>query len=372
MLGTELEYIQQAIEHQTLTGDGYFTKKASQRLEEQLGSGKVLLTPSCTAALEMAAILIDLKPGDEVIMPSYTFVSTANAFALRGAKIVFVDVDKNTMNVNPDAIEEAINKNTKAIIPVHYAGVACDMNAIMALAEKHCIYVIEDAAQAIDSYHQGKSLGTLGHFGCFSFHGTKNITSGGEGGALVINDERFVERAEVIREKGTNRSQFFRGAVDKYSWVDIGSSFLPSELQAAYLYAQLLDLEKITKKRLQVWHQYQQAFQELECVGKVTLPKIPAYATNNAHMFYIKCESLKERTGLIHFLKEQGITAVFHYVPLHSSIAGEQLGHFCGNDEITTKESEKLMRLPLFYNMGLDEVDQVISAIMAFYTREFS
>jgi len=365
VVGNELDYIAQAVESQKLCGDGPFSKKCESLLQDITGCKKALLTPSCTAALEMAAILIDIKAGDEVIMPSYTFVSTANAFALRGAKIIFVDVHADTMNLDAECIKTAINNKTKAIVPVHYAGVACDMDAIMALAKEHDLFVIEDAAQAIDSFYKGKPLGSIGHFGTYSFHETKNITSGGEGGALLINDSAMVARAEVIREKGTNRSQFFRGSVDKYSWVDIGSSYLPSEIQAAYLYGQLLNLKVINDNRRESWQLY---FQELEILknSEIVLPTIPNYATNNAHMFYLKCKSLVERTALITYLKEEGITASFHYIPLHSSPAGLEFGEFHGQDEITTTHSERLVRLPLYYNIDSQKVISVCKRVQKY------
>lgn len=367
VVGNEIEYINQAINSRSLCGDGPFSKKCEKLLEDITGCRKALLTPSCTAALEMAAILIDLKVGDEVIMPSYTFVSTANAFALRGAKIIFVDVDAATMNIDPECIKAAINSKTKAIVPVHYAGVACDMDSIMALAEEHSLYVIEDAAQAIDSFYKGKPLGTIGHFGTFSFHETKNITSGGEGGALLINDSKMLSRAEIIREKGTNRSQFFRGSVDKYSWVDIGSSYLPSEIQAAFLYGQLIKLSEINNDRRDSWSFYASELESLAHDGVITLPHISEFSTNNAHMFYLKCQSLEVRTALILHLKEDGIMAVFHYVPLHSAPAGIEFGEFHGIDEITTAHSERLIRLPLFYGIERSKVSKVIKSVKSFY-----
>jgi len=367
VVGNELDYITQAIESKKLCGDGPFSKKCELLLQDITGCKKALLTPSCTAALEMAAILIDIKVGDEVIMPSYTFVSTANAFVLRGAKIVFVDVQADTMNIDPECIKTAINHKTKAIVPVHYAGVACDMDTIMALAEEHNLFVIEDAAQAIDSYYKGKPLGSIGHFGTFSFHETKNITSGGEGGALLINDLAMVARAEVIREKGTNRSQFFRGSVDKYSWVDIGSSYLPSEIQAAYLYSQLLNVNKINKNRLKSWQLYFNGLSKLANEENIKLPVIPSYATNNAHMFYLKCENLAIRTVLLKYLKEKNISAAFHYVPLHSAPAGLEFGSFHGKDNVTSNHSEKLVRLPLYYGIDEDSIRKVIVTIKDYF-----
>lgn len=367
VLGTEKKYIWDAIDSHQLCGGKEFGSRAEELLSQLTGCDNILITPSCTAALEMAAILIDIKQGDEVILPSYTFVSTANAFALRGAKIIFVDLEPDTMNLDVNLVEQAITEKTKAIVPVHYAGVACDMNALMAIAEAHNIFVIEDAAQAIDSYYGNEHLGTIGHFGTFSFHETKNITSGGEGGALLINDNTFYERAEIIREKGTDRSKFFRGAVDKYSWVDIGSSFLVSELQSAYLVAQLEGLNLIQEKRKLIWYTYFSQLKDLEAKGKIELPNIPAFASNNAHMFYIKCTSLEVRNNLIRVLKESQIQSVFHYVPLHSSTAGKKLGKFFGEDSYTTKESEKLLRLPLFYSMGEGDACRVCEAISNYF-----
>ncbi|APD87557.1 dTDP-4-amino-4,6-dideoxygalactose transaminase [Alteromonas sp. Mex14] len=371
VVGNEASYINSVISSKKMCGGGLYSKKCEELLEELTGTQKALLTPSCTAALELAALMLDITHGDEVIMPSYTFVSTANAFALRGAKIIFVDVDPKTMNIDPKRIEAAITPNTKAIVPVHYAGVACDMDAIMALASTYNLFVVEDAAQAIGSYHSGKALGTIGHFGTFSFHETKNITSGGEGGALLVNDESFIARAEIIREKGTNRSQFFRGSVDKYSWVDIGSSYLPSEIQAAYLYGQLLNLDKINQSRFKSWNIYFEHLAYLEEEKSITLPFIPEYATNNAHMFYIRCSDLKQRSDLINHLKQNGIVAVFHYIPLHSSRAGKELGEFIGQDLYTTPESEKLLRLPLYFDMQ-EEIHKVIEQVRLFFTSEKS
>ncbi len=367
LVGNEIDYISEAILSKKLCGDGPFTNKSEHLLESITETKKALLTPSCTAALELAALLLDLKEGDEVIVPSYTFVSTANAFALRGAKIIFVDVTPDTMNIDPECIEAAITANTKVIVPVHYAGVACDMDSIMALAHKHQLYVVEDAAQAIGSYYKGKHLGSIGHFGTLSFHGTKNITSGGEGGALLINDTSMVERACIIREKGTNRSQFLNGMVDKYSWVDIGSSYLPSEIQAAYLFGQLEHFKKINTDRLSIWSAYYSALEKLLPDELIELPVIPDYATNNAHMFYFKCKSLSQRTELITYLKSQEITAVFHYVPLHSSFAGLKFGRFDGQDVYTTSHSERLVRLPMYYGLSLENVREIASAVKEFF-----
>lgn len=367
--GSEFEHIQSAIELGSLCGDGPYTHKCQQWFESKTGSKKTLLTPSCTAALEMAAILADIQPGDEVIMPSYTFVSTANAFVLRGAKIVFVDIHPDTMNINELLIEEAITHKTKAIVPVHYAGVACEMDAIMALADKYGLYVIEDAAQGVMSTYKGRALGSIGHLAAFSFHETKNYTSGGEGGLLLINDDRFVERALVIREKGTNRSQFFRGMVDKYSWVDLGSSFLPSELQAAYLWGQLLHADDINEDRLKSWDKYYSGLQDLESKGHIQLPKVPSYCLHNAHMFHIRTKSLRERTQLIAHLKEDSIQATFHYVPLHSAKAAEKFAIFSGVDQFTTSESDKLVRLPMWFGLRASEIDVVVASIKRFYAK---
>lgn len=367
--GDEAAYIHQAIQNGKLCGDGPFTQKCQNLLQDITSCKRVLLTPSCTAALEMAALLIDIQPGEEVIMPSYTFVSTANAFALRGAKIVFVDIDAKTMNISANCIEKAITPKTKAIVPVHYAGVACDMTAIISLAEKHKLYVVEDAAQAIGSFYESKPLGTLGHLGTLSFHETKNLTSGGEGGALLINDDSLLERAEVIREKGTNRHQFFRGQIDKYSWVDIGSSYLPSELQAAYLYGQLKNLDRINNTRRDHWTHYQKLLEPLVAQGHLTLPFIPTYATNNAHMFYIKVQDLDTRAQLLSHLRENGISAAFHYVPLHSAKAGKKFGYFFGKDAITSNHSDRLLRLPMHFHLKENDIKQTCKVIHKFFSR---
>jgi dTDP-4-amino-4,6-dideoxygalactose transaminase len=361
--GNEIDYIASAIESQKLSGDGYYAKKCEQWFEKNMGTLKALLTPSCTHALEMAASLIDIQPDDEVIMPSYTFVSTANAFVLRGAKIVFVDIRPDTMNIDETKIEAAITSKTKAIVPVHYAGIACEMDIIMDLAKRYSLYVIEDAAQGMMSTYKGIALGTIGHMGTYSFHETKNYTSGGEGGVLLINDEQFKSRAEVIREKGTNRSQFFRGMVDKYTWVDIGSSMLPSEIQAAYLYAQLESAEEINTKRLSVWNAYYKTLSEILDRKHVTLPIIPEQCVHNAHMFYLKFENLSAREEFISLMKGLGVMCVFHYIPLHSAPAGRKFGCFIGEDKYTTKESERLVRLPLFFNMTNIEFEKIISEI---------
>ena len=367
VVGSELEYMQSAMASGKLCGDGGFTRCCQQWMEQRFGSKKVLLTPSCTASLEMAALLIDLQPGDEVIMPSYTFVSTANAFVLRGATIVFVDIRPDTLNIDESKIEAAITEKTRAIVPVHYAGVACEMDAIMALAAKHQLWVIEDAAQGVMSRYKGRALGTIGHIGCFSFHETKNYTAGGEGGATLINDAALVERAEIIREKGTNRSQFFRGQVDKYTWRDIGSSYLMADLQAAYLWAQLEAAERINQQRLRLWQRYYDALQPLAAQGRIQLPSLPAHCEHNAHMFYIKLRDSDDRQALISWMKEAEILTVFHYIPLHSSPAGERFGRFQGEDRFTTAESERLLRLPLFYNLTDNNQKTVISSLLSFF-----
>ena len=365
--GNEEKYLIQAMKSLKISGDGPFTERCHRWFEEKLPAKKVLLTTSCTHALEMTAILIDIQPGDEVIMPSYTFVSTANAYALRGAKIVFVDIRPDTMNIDETLIEAAITDKTKAIVPVHYAGVACEMDTIMDIAAKHKLFVIEDAAQGMMSSYKGKALGTIGHFGTFSFHETKNYTSGGEGGLLIINDEMFISQAEIIREKGTNRSQFFRGMVDKYSWVEIGSSYLMNDLSAAYLWGQLDIANEINDERVKHWKVYQKGLAQLSEKGFVTLPTVPENCVHNAHMFYIKVKSLSERTNLIEYLKSNGIYAVFHYVPLHSAPAGIKFGRFEGEDTYTTIESERLIRLPLYYGIKQEELETVIDAIVEFY-----
>ncbi|QGY27522.1 dTDP-4-amino-4,6-dideoxygalactose transaminase [Pantoea cypripedii] len=367
VVGSEIEYMQSAMASGKLCGDGGFTRRCQQWMEQHFGSKKVLLTPSCTASLEMAALLIDIQPGDEVIMPSYTFVSTANAFVLRGATIVFVDVRPDTLNIDETLIEAAITAKTRAIVPVHYAGVACEMDTIMALAAKHKLYVIEDAAQGVMSQYKGRALGTIGHIGCFSFHETKNYTAGGEGGATLINEAKLVERAEIIREKGTNRSQFFRGQVDKYTWRDIGSSYLMADLQAAYLWAQLEVAERINQQRLRLWNNYSAALQPLAATGRLALPVVPDSCRHNAHMFYIKLRDSSDRQTLINWMKEAEILTVFHYIPLHSSPAGERFGRFQGDDVFTTPESERVLRLPLFYNLSDNNQRTVINSLLSFF-----
>jgi len=366
-LGNEKEYVISAIESGKLCGDGPFGKKCQSWFESQLGAIKTLLTPSCTHALELAAILIDIQPGDEVIMPSYTFVSTANPFVLRGAKVIFVDIREDTMNIDEGKVEAAITNKTKAIVPVHYAGVSCDMDKIMSLANKYELWVIEDAAQGMMSSYKGKALGTIGHLGAFSFHETKNYTSGGEGGLLIINDEKLMQRAEVVREKGTNRSQFFRGMVDKYSWVDVGSSYLPSELQAAYLYAQLQKAHAVNQVRLTAWEHYYKCLSSTTLATKITLPTIPKDCGHNAHMFYIKVQNLEERSKLISYLKENNVMSVFHYIPLHSAVYGLSNTFFHGIDAVTTKDSERLLRLPMWYGITVEEIAKISTLIHEFY-----
>lgn len=365
-VGEETENMKKAIFNQKICGDGEFTKKCNGWIESKTGTPKALLTTSCTHALEMAALLCNIKEGDEVIMPSYTFVSTADAFVLRGAKVVFVDIRPDTMNIDETLIEDAITDKTKAIVPVHYAGVACEMDKIMEIAHKHNLYVVEDAAQGVMSSYKGKALGTIGDFGCYSFHETKNYSMG-EGGALLIKDSRMQENAEIIREKGTNRSKFFRGQIDKYTWVEAGSSYLPSELNAAYLWAQLEKAEEINENRLASWDLYYGNLKELEESGYIELPYVPEGCVHNAHMFYIKAKDLEERTELINFLKKNEILSVFHYIPLHSSPAGVKYGYFHGEDKYTTKESERLARLPMYYGLEKEKVEFICQKIKEFY-----
>ncbi len=364
--GKEMDYIKIAVENQKICGDGNFTKKCNQWLEERTGAKKCLLTTSCTHALEMAALLSDIKEGDEVIMPSYTFVSTADAFVLRGAKIVFVDIRPDTMNIDETLIEAAITEKTKAIVPVHYAGVGCEMDTIMEIANRYNLMVIEDAAQGIMSTYKGKALGTFGRFGCFSFHETKNYSMG-EGGALLIQEEKDIEQAEIIREKGTNRSKYFRGQIDKYTWVDFGSSYLPSDMNAAYLYAQLEMADEMNDARMNCYRRYYENLLPLKEAGKIELPYVPEGCVHNAHMFFIKCKDLEERTEFIQFLKEQGVMSVFHYIPLHSAVAGKKFGRFHGEDKYTTKESERLARLPMYYGLTLEQVDEICDKMKEFY-----
>ena len=365
--GNEEKYILESIKSSKISGDGEFTKKCHKWFEEKLQCKKALLTTSCTHALEMAAILLDIKEGDEVIMPSYTFVSTANAFVLRGAKIVFVDIRPDTMNIDETKIEEAITSKTKVIVPVHYAGVACEMDTIMDIAKRYNLFVVEDAAQGMMSTYKGKALGTIGHLGAFSFHETKNYTSAGEGGLLIINDDRFVQRAEIIREKGTNRSLFFRGMVDKYSWVDVGSSYLMNDVSAAYLWGNLEKADEINQNRLNSWQKYYDGLKELENRGFIELPKIPDGCVQNAHMFYIKVKDLEERTDLLDYLKKNDINAVFHYVPLHSSEAGLKFSLFSKEDIYTTKESDKLIRLPMYFGLDNKDIENIIQKIKIYF-----
>ena len=365
-VGKEAEYIAQAIANHKISGDGEFTKKCNSWIEETTGISAALLTTSCTHATEMAALLADIKPGDEVIMPSYTFVSTADAFVLRGATAVFVDIRPDTMNIDETLIESAITDKTKAIVPVHYAGVACEMDTIMDIANRHGLLVIEDAAQGVMSSYKGKALGAIGDYGCYSFHETKNYSMG-EGGALLIRDPANKEKAEIIREKGTNRSKFFRGEIDKYTWVEAGSSYLPSDMNAAYLWAQLEVADQIYDNRMSTWNRYLHGLSDLAEAGQIDLPFIPEGCVHNAHMFYIKAADLHERSALIRFLKERDIYTVFHYIPLHGAPAGKRYGRFHGQDRYTTRESERLVRLPLYYGLEPEKVDLVCQAIHDFY-----
>ena len=365
-VGKESEYIAQAIANHKISGDGEFTKKCNSWIEKNTGISAALLTTSCTHATEMAALLADIKPGDEVIMPSYTFVSTADAFVLRGATAVFVDIRPDTMNIDETLIEDAITDKTKAIVPVHYAGVACEMDTIMDIARKHDLLVIEDAAQGVMSSYKGKALGAIGDYGCYSFHETKNYSMG-EGGALLIRDPANKEKAEIIREKGTNRSKFFRGEIDKYTWVEAGSSYLPSDMNAAYLWAQLEVADQIYDDRMSTWNRYLEGLTDLAEAGRIDLPFIPEGCVHNAHMFYIKTTDLEERSALIRFLKERDIYSVFHYIPLHGAPAGKRFGRFHGQDRYTTKESERLVRLPLYYGLEPEKADLVCRSIHDFY-----
>ena len=368
VVGNELKYIEQAIGNHKICGDGEFTKKCSAWMEEKTGTAKALLTTSCTHATEMAALLADIQPGDEVVMPSFTFVSTADAFVLRGAKVKFVDIRPDTINIDETLIEDAITDKTKAIVPVHYAGVGCEMDTIMDIARKHHLLVIEDAAQGVMSSYKGKALGTIGDYGCYSFHETKNYSMG-EGGALLIKDPDMIERAEIVREKGTNRSKFFRGQIDKYTWVDAGSSYLPSELNAAYLWAQLEQADMVNDNRLKSWNLYKELLTPIAEKEYITLPYIPEECTHNAHMFYIKTKNLEERSALISYLKENGVLAVFHYIPLHGAPAGQKYGEFIGEDKYTTRESERLVRLPMYYNLSEEDITYVAELISRFYAR---
>ena len=367
-VGTELDYVKQAVDNKKICGDGTFTKKCHQWLEVAFKCQKALLTTSGTTALEMAAILCDLKPGDEVILPSFTFSTTATAFVLVGAKLVFVDIRPDTMNIDETKIEAAITDKTKVIVPVHYAGVACEMDAIMEIARKHKLLVVEDSAQGVMGTYKGRALGTIGDMGCYSFHETKNYSMG-EGGALMINDPKYNERAEIIREKGTNRARFFRGQVDKYTWVDYGSSYLPSDMNAAYLWGELEVAAKINNNRLSTWTAYYDAFSGLASDGLIDLPTIPDACKHNAHMFYVKLKDLNQRTDFISFLRSKGVQASFHYVPLHSSPAGERFGRFSGIDEFTTRESDRLVRLPMYYGMSKEDRERVIGAVLDYCSR---
>jgi len=366
MTGKELWYISEAHHRGMLAGDGDFTKRCHEWIENQTGCRKALLTHSCTGALEMAAMLLDIQPGDEVIMPSYTFVSTANAFVLRGAVPVFVDIREDTLNINDELIESAITEKTKAIVPVHYAGMGCDMDKIMAIADRHGLSVVEDAAQGLMATRGGCALGAMGHLGAISFHETKNVISG-EGGALMINDERYIERAEIIREKGTNRSRFYRGEVDKYTWVDLGSSFLPGELIAAFLFAQMEEAENITSKRMKVWDYYHEAFGRLEGKERICRPIVPEGCSHNAHMYYLLLENAEVRQSLLNHLKGVGIMSVFHYIPLHSSPAGEKYGRACGDLAVTNKVSSTIARLPLYPEV--EGAGEVIQAVEDFFEK---
>lgn len=365
-VGNEKEYISKAIDSCKICGDGQYTRLCSEWLERQTGASKVLLTTSCTHATEMTALLSEIKPGDEVIMPSYTFVSTADAFVLRGAKVVFVDIRPDTMNIDEKKIEEAVTRRTKAIVPVHYAGIACEMDTIMDIARRHNLLVIEDAAQGVMSTYKGKALGTIGDYGCYSFHETKNYSMG-EGGAILIKNIDMAEVAEIIREKGTNRTKFFRGQIDKYTWVNYGSSYLPSELNAAYLWAQLEKADEINQNRIVTWNKYFQELLPLQQKSAIELPVITPECVHNAHMFYIKLKNMDERTSFINYMKERQICCVFHYVPLHSAPAGRKYGRFCGEDQYTTRESERLVRLPLYYDMDAVDQERVISGIYQFF-----
>ena len=364
-VGTEFKYMQEAVNNHKICGDGPFTKKCDAWIEQRFGTPKAMLTTSGSSALDMAALLCNLNPGDEVILPSFTFSSTANSFVLAGATLVFVDIRPDTMNIDENKIEDAITEKTKVICVVHYAGVACEMDTIMKIAARHNLMVVEDAAQGVMSTYKGKALGTIGDFGCFSFHETKNYSMG-EGGAILINNERYIEKAEILREKGTNRSQFFRGQVAKYNWVDFGDSYLQSDLNAAYLWAQLEVAEKINNDRLSTWNAYYNAFRKYEETGKIVLPSIPEGCVHNAHMFYIKLPDLETRQKYIAFMKENGILCVFHYVPLHSAPAGLKFGRFHGEDKHTTADSDRLVRLPMYYNINKNDLHKVIEKTCEF------
>ena len=365
-VGTEFQYMHEAVENHKISGDGPFTKRCNEWMQNHFDAKKAMLTTSCSSALDMAALLCDVHPGDEVILPSFTFSSTANAFVLVGAKLVFVDIRPDTMNIDEKKIEEAITEKTKVICVVHYAGVSCEMDAIMGIARAHNLKVVEDAAQGVMSTYKGKALGTIGHFGCFSFHETKNYSMG-EGGAILINDEQYIEKAEILREKGTNRSQFYRGQVAKYNWIDFGDSYLASDINAAYLWAQLEVADKINQNRLETWERYRDAFKVLEEKGILELPYIPQACVHNAHMSYIKCRDLETRQSFIQYMRDNDILCVFHYVPLHSAPAGLKYGRFQGVDKYTTAESERLVRLPLYYNIDNKDLDRVIEKALTFF-----
>lgn len=364
-----MEYIEECVRNQKICGDGAYTKKCNRWIEERTGTTKCLLTTSCTHATELAALLADIRPGDEVIMPAYTFVSTADAFVLRGAVPVFVDIRPDTMNIDEKLIEAAITDKTRAIVPVHYAGVACEMDTIMDIAARHGLLVIEDAAQGILATYKGRALGSIGDFGCYSFHETKNYSMG-EGGALLIRDGKYVEDAEIIREKGTNRSKFYRGQIDKYTWVNYGSSYLPSDMNAAYLYAQLEQADEINQARLACWNRYYERLTPLKEAGKLELPVVPEGCVHNAHMFYVKVKDITERTAFISFLAENGVHSVFHYIPLHTAPAGQKFGRFHGEDRYTTAESERLARLPMYYGLSLEQVDYICDVIYKFFAEK--
>ena len=367
-VGTEFKYMKEAVDNHKICGDGPFTKKCDDWIQQRFGTKRAMLTTSGSSALDMAALLCDITPGDEVILPSFTFSSTANAFVLAGVKLVFVDIRPDTMNIDERKIEAAITDKTKVIAPVHYAGVACEMDTIMEIAKRHNLKVVEDAAQGVMSTYNGKALGTIGDFGCFSFHETKNYSMG-EGGAVLINDEAYIERAEILREKGTNRSQFYRGQVAKYNWVDFGDSYLQSDLNAAYLWAQLEEADEINNNRLETWNTYWNAFKPLADKGIIELPTIPTGCVHNAHMFYIKCKDLETRQSYIQFMREQDILCVFHYVPLHSAPAGQKFGRFHGEDLYTTTESDRLVRLPMYYNIAKEDLEKVISQTISFFNK---
>ena len=364
--GKEFEYMHEAVNNHKICGDGPFTKKCDEWMEKRFNARKVMLTTSGSSALDMAALLCGLQPNDEVILPSFTFSSTANSFVLAGAKLVFVDIRPDTMNIDEKKIEAAITDRTRVICPVHYAGVACEMDTIMDIAKRHNLLVVEDAAQGVMSTYKGKALGTIGDFGCFSFHETKNYSMG-EGGAIVINNEKYIEKAEILREKGTNRSQFFRGQVAKYNWVDFGDSYLQSDLNAAYLWAQLEMADDINNNRLETWNAYYEAFKPLEENGIITLPTIPEGCVHNAHMFYIKCKDLETRQDYIQFMRSFDIGCVFHYVPLHSAPAGLKFGRFDGEDEYTTPDSDRLVRLPMYYDMSKEDIQEVIDKTLEYF-----